>query len=249
MCGYSVALCVAVQLQNSTTDPRTCSGENKRSQSAESSEPGCLVVSDTISSPSHWLRVVVGTIVAPSPPQDHFACVYCIPAASPASPSPRHTPCVVAARLCGQSSRPNHFSRAIMSGPGDQLPPHGPASQPRQPVQTSAASDPSMEGGGQWHEPPYDPAAPPLDASARGGAPEQDASAGDQQRQPDEGVDFVATKDRVPLFSWGSGSAPSLPSVESSFREVDMSVSPDGLGPCRHRRCWGDKIRLPEPTP
>jgi FKBP-type peptidyl-prolyl cis-trans isomerase len=49
------------------------------------------------------------------------------------------------------------------------------------------------------------------------------SSQSQQQQQQTEEADFVVTASRVPIMSWGSGSGPSLPSVESL--ESDMSVS------------------------
>ena len=47
---------------------------------------------------------------------------------------------------------------------------------------------------------------------------------GETAELEDEGAKFVATAERVPLFSWGSASVPSLPSIDSDDRYVRCST-------------------------
>ena len=52
----------------------------------------------------------------------------------------------------------------------------------------------------------------PVSPSPKPGAGPGDTA---ELEDDDDGANFVATAERVPLFSWGSTSAPSLPSVDS----------------------------------
>jgi hypothetical protein len=50
------------------------------------------------------------------------------------------------------------------------------------------------------------------------------AQEGALEGQLDDDTGFVVTAERVPIFSWGSGSAPSLPSVESGGASMTVST-------------------------